>query len=352
MRRLAEEGEPAVTRAARELGRRGGGALRPLALRLECGGRGLDGRPGRAAAACTTLTGIALPEALGRARGRARRRARGAQAARARRGLPGAAHRAGAGARVDGSPARASCSARSASSATRSPSPARRRTPARRRWTSGATRWRARPGSSSRSARSPKRTGEGAVCTMGGVVTKPGIVTSVVETAECLLDQRHLDATKLAEMLSNAEAASQAVRAGGGRRGRVGADLEHRADPVRRGADRAGGRVDPRGRGRVPPPAERPAARRGRGRARGRPDGDALRPEPARPLAHEARGHEGRALGAVGSGARPAGGQDDRPSRRRLVPVRRQFVVDVMRRHDAGGQEPDAELGRRSACSR
>jgi N-carbamoyl-L-amino-acid hydrolase len=54
-----------------------------------------------------------------------------------------------------------------------------------------------------------RRTGEGAVCTMGGVVTRPGIVTSVVETAECLLDQRHLDATKLAEMLSNAEAASR-----------------------------------------------------------------------------------------------------------------------------------------------
>jgi hydantoinase/carbamoylase family amidase len=54
-----------------------------------------------------------------------------------------------------------------------------------------------------------RRTGDGAVCTMGGVVTKPGIVTSVVETAECLLDQRHLDATKLAEMLSNAEAASR-----------------------------------------------------------------------------------------------------------------------------------------------
>jgi N-carbamoyl-L-amino-acid hydrolase len=54
-----------------------------------------------------------------------------------------------------------------------------------------------------------KRIGDGAVCTMGGVVTKPGIVTSVVETAECLLDQRHLDATKLAEMLSNAEAASR-----------------------------------------------------------------------------------------------------------------------------------------------
>ncbi|HZT94813.1 MAG TPA: Zn-dependent hydrolase [Gaiellaceae bacterium] len=54
-----------------------------------------------------------------------------------------------------------------------------------------------------------KRVGGGGVCTMGGVVTKPGIVTSVVETAECLLDQRHLDATWLAEMLSNAEAASR-----------------------------------------------------------------------------------------------------------------------------------------------
>jgi N-carbamoyl-L-amino-acid hydrolase len=54
-----------------------------------------------------------------------------------------------------------------------------------------------------------KRTGEGAVCTMGGVVTKPGIVTSVVETAECLLDQRHLDAVKLAGMLDDAKRASE-----------------------------------------------------------------------------------------------------------------------------------------------
>src|SRR5437870_2536169 len=54
-----------------------------------------------------------------------------------------------------------------------------------------------------------KRTGGGAVCTMGGVVTKPGIVTSVVETAECLLDQRHLDADKLAGMLREAKEASE-----------------------------------------------------------------------------------------------------------------------------------------------
>jgi N-carbamoyl-L-amino-acid hydrolase len=53
------------------------------------------------------------------------------------------------------------------------------------------------------------RTGEGAVCTMGGVVTKPGIVTSVVETAECLLDQRHLEAGKLASMLEEAKSASE-----------------------------------------------------------------------------------------------------------------------------------------------
>jgi N-carbamoyl-L-amino-acid hydrolase len=54
-----------------------------------------------------------------------------------------------------------------------------------------------------------QRTGDGAVCTSGGVVCKPGIVTSVVETAEQLLDQRHLEATKLASMLDEAKQASQ-----------------------------------------------------------------------------------------------------------------------------------------------
>jgi N-carbamoyl-L-amino-acid hydrolase len=50
--------------------------------------------------------------------------------------------------------------------------------------------------------------GGGAVCTSGGVVTKPGIVTSVVETAEQLLDQRHLDADQLARMLGMAREAA------------------------------------------------------------------------------------------------------------------------------------------------
>jgi N-carbamoyl-L-amino-acid hydrolase len=41
------------------------------------------------------------------------------------------------------------------------------------------------------------------------VVCKPGIVTSVVETAEQLLDQRHLDASKLSSMLNAAREASE-----------------------------------------------------------------------------------------------------------------------------------------------
>jgi N-carbamoyl-L-amino-acid hydrolase len=51
--------------------------------------------------------------------------------------------------------------------------------------------------------------GEGAVCTCGGVVCKPGIVTSVVETAEQLLDQRHLNASSLARLLALAQEASE-----------------------------------------------------------------------------------------------------------------------------------------------
>src|SRR4051812_44164760 len=53
-----------------------------------------------------------------------------------------------------------------------------------------------------------RETGGGAVCTSGGVVCRPGIVTSVVETAEQLLDQRHLDAAKLARMLDAARDAA------------------------------------------------------------------------------------------------------------------------------------------------
>src|SRR3954454_8522258 len=51
--------------------------------------------------------------------------------------------------------------------------------------------------------------GGGAVCTSGNVVCKPGIVTSVVETAEQLLDQRHLEAGSLAQLLALAREMSE-----------------------------------------------------------------------------------------------------------------------------------------------
>jgi hydantoinase/carbamoylase family amidase len=53
------------------------------------------------------------------------------------------------------------------------------------------------------------RAGGGAVCTMGSVVTSPGIVTAVAGEATCLIDQRHLDAGTLATMLAEARAASE-----------------------------------------------------------------------------------------------------------------------------------------------
>ncbi|MGZ4965740.1 MAG: hydantoinase/carbamoylase family amidase [Chthoniobacterales bacterium] len=48
----------------------------------------------------------------------------------------------------------------------------------------------------------------GGVCTIGSCLTKPGIVTSVVEECRITLDQRHLDAKALARMLQEAKEAS------------------------------------------------------------------------------------------------------------------------------------------------
>lgn len=49
----------------------------------------------------------------------------------------------------------------------------------------------------------------GGVCTVGSVVTKPGIVTAVVGQCDITLDQRHLDAAALAAMLREAKEASE-----------------------------------------------------------------------------------------------------------------------------------------------
>src|SRR5436309_6463545 len=47
------------------------------------------------------------------------------------------------------------------------------------------------------------------VCTIGSCTTKPGIVTSVVEECRITLDQRHLAAPALAQMLQDAKVASE-----------------------------------------------------------------------------------------------------------------------------------------------
>jgi beta-ureidopropionase / N-carbamoyl-L-amino-acid hydrolase len=50
------------------------------------------------------------------------------------------------------------------------------------------------------------------VCTVGGATSEPGVVTAVAGRTEMLLDQRHLDADKLAAMLAEArEACDQAA---------------------------------------------------------------------------------------------------------------------------------------------
>lgn len=51
------------------------------------------------------------------------------------------------------------------------------------------------------------------VCTVGSVVTKPGIVTAVVGECELSLDQRHIDAGALAAMWAEAQAAADRAAA-------------------------------------------------------------------------------------------------------------------------------------------
>ena len=53
-----------------------------------------------------------------------------------------------------------------------------------------------------------RRSGSG-VCTIGSCTTKPGIVTSVVEECRITLDQRHLEAKALSQMLKEAKEASE-----------------------------------------------------------------------------------------------------------------------------------------------
>ena len=164
------------------------------------------------------------------------------------------------------------------------------------------------------------RVGNGAVCTSGGVV--------------CLARHRHVrrrdrraaprpPSSRRRRPRRAAPAGpggERALRGRGTDRRRLGADLEHRADPLRSRADRPLRRGLPRCRRHLTSVAVGAAARRRRGCACGRPDGDALRAEPTRALAHEARGHARRASRARGRGARPTRRRDHRQSVRLSEP--------------------------------
>ena len=152
--------------------------------------------------------GVALPDAVG-AFGVTLEGASGVTgAARECGGVHRAAHRAGARARVDGAAARRRARhvrRRAVAIHVARPGGSRRLDADGQR---GATRLPARRSSRSTIRDIAREVGDGAVCTSGGVVCRPGIVTSVVETAEQLLDQRHLDADSLARLLELAQEAA------------------------------------------------------------------------------------------------------------------------------------------------
>ena len=164
-----------------------------------------------------------------------------------------------------------------------------------------------------------RETGDGAVCTSGGVVCKPGIVTSVVETAEQLLDQRHLDAGKLAGMLARARIARE--RFAQEERIDVAWERIWSIEPILfdDDPDRALRRGDPRGRRDVAPAPVGPAPRRRRGARAGVPT-VMLFVQSLRGLSHtklEDTKPEHLEL-AVAALDRLAD-EDDRPARRRQV---------------------------------
>ena len=294
-------------RAARQLGRRGRGALRAFALRFQRGG-GLDGRPGRAARAPRRRRHRAAGRAR-RARRRPRPRDRGPKPARDVRPRISSCTSSRARCSSRSSCRSASCSGRSASSATSSRGEGQAAhagsTPmdARRDALAGAAKL------ALELRHIAERAGGGAVCTSGGVVCKPGIVTSVVETAEQLLDQRHLDADTLAAMLADAKECSERFAA----EESIDVSFEKiwSIEPILfhpeliELADEAILEVTPTSH-RLPSGPLHDAAEVARA---GVPTVMLFVPEPPRPLSHEARGHEGRAPRAGRPGARPA---DDR----------------------------------------
>ena len=140
----------------------------------------------------------------------------------------------------------------------------------------------------------------GGVCTIGSCVTKPGIVTSVAAECRITLDQRHLDAAALAQMLAEAKAASEHFADQAKSHRRMGTFVANRADFIRpeiTGLVRRGHRRNVRPNHAL---AIRPAARRRRSRARRSANSDAVRAESARHQSQQNRRYAARTHRNVG----------------------------------------------------
>ena len=263
---------------ARQLGGRGRRALRKRSLFGSSAAAGSMARSGRAPAALVTRTGSPAGRA---ARARHRLRSRERQRGRSSRTRsPISSCTSSRGPLLDRWISRsASCSAPSASSATRSPGRARPRTPAARRWTSAAMRSPVPRSSRSRSDRSPPRSAMAPCARRAESCASPASSPSVVETAEQLLDQRHLEAA----VARAAAVAREGRRASASRQRRTsrcrgsGSGRSSRSSSTRSSSSSRDESIREVS-GNVAPSAERPAARRRRSRAGRRADRDAVRP--------------------------------------------------------------------------
>ena len=267
LRRIADEGTPPVTVRLVDWADEEGARF----------GRSLFGSSA-AAARWSTRTSCAssvtrrhrAARRARRARRRPRPRARGAAPARERRRLPGAPHRAGAGARVDGPAA-----GRRARHVRRRAPPHHLARPgrARRLDADGPAPRRARGRGEAR-ARDPRRSPSGPATARSA----PSAASSASRGSSRRWSRRPSSCstsgtwtpTSSRRCSRQAKEARERFAAEENVSRRVGADLVDRADPVPRAARRARRRGDPGGGRRVAPAAKRPAPRRGRGGARGR----------------------------------------------------------------------------------
>ena len=238
LRSLAEAGTPPCTVDARRLGRRGGRALRAQPVRLL---RGLRARSIRTpCATCATRTAMRLEDAVARAR-RRRSTARARRAARLRD------VRAYLELHIEQGPVLEGLGL-PVGTVLGTVGVERNRVIFRGQAAhAGSTPMTHRRDSFLAAARFALAVRDAAI-RHGGMShdgrrdSQPGVVTAIAGETALLLDQRHLDAGVLAALLAESRALAEEAAAAEKLHRRVGADLAHRADPVRPRPDRRGPR--------------------------------------------------------------------------------------------------------------